>query len=88
MIFVRTLQGRTLTLEADPCSNVLSIKNKIAEIEGIPVEDQRIFHNGELLVVDFLVTFGIQSSGYLTDRKVPRILDAEDGLCKFKEISF
>lgn len=45
MIFVKTLSGRTLTLEAN---DVPSIKSRIEAIEGLNVEDQRLIYAGEL----------------------------------------
>ncbi|EYB84884.1 hypothetical protein Y032_0308g2053 [Ancylostoma ceylanicum] len=49
MIFVKTLLGRTLTLEE---RNVASIKSRIEAIEGLNAEDQRLIYAGRQLEDD------------------------------------
>ncbi|CAI5445151.1 unnamed protein product [Caenorhabditis angaria] len=49
MVFVKSLTGRTLCLDA---VNVLTIKQQIESSEGIPSEDQRLIVNGHQLEDD------------------------------------
>lgn len=48
-IFVKTLTGKTITLEVEPTDSFEAIKAKIQEKEGIPPDQQALFWNGTLL---------------------------------------
>jgi ubiquitin len=46
-IFIRTLADKTITLEVKPYASVLSVKQKIQDLEGIPCEQQLLLVFGK-----------------------------------------
>jgi len=74
-VFLKTLQGKTIPMEVSSSDTIQSVKSRIHEKEGIPIDQQRLVFNGKQLEDNNTIS----DYGITTDASVHLVLRLKGG---------
>ena len=64
--FVKTLTGKTITNQAERTDTILTVKSKVQDQEGIPVDQQRLIYAGKQMEdTGTLADYNVQPNGVM-----------------------
>jgi len=75
-IFIKTLTGKSITLDVAPEETIMNVKQKILQKEGLPVNEQRLVFGGKQLADDT----SVQDSGLQENSTAHIIMKLKGGI--------